>query len=334
MSKCMGEYRSATGKELRKSPKGMIAGLLAAVIAIGAAVGCRQILNGMEILETESSDEQELEVPELASEPEPEEDLMEYRDALYPIEGIRHGALTVVNNDFPTVDIETGLVSVFDNRNEYLGVRDMQVYLLEDAMKAVNQMAAAFFEATGHNDLIVRNGYITYEEQRRLYEADLQRTGGNSSELYAIPGGSEFESGYAFELALKTGDFTGEEDYEWVLEHCAEYGLIQRYPEEKSDITGISGNPWIFRYVGMPHSWYMYKNNLCMEEYAELLEMYPKEEEHFLLGDTRGRGFEVYYIPIDPNTRETLVNIPVPTEYEYTVSGNNKHGFFVTVSLE
>lgn len=334
MSERMGEYRSATGKELRKSPKGLIAGVLAAAIAITAALGCRQILNGMETLELESSEESELEVPELNSDTEIEEDLMEYRDALYPIEGIRHGALTLVNNDFPTMDIENGLVSVFENRNEYLGVRDMQVYLLEDAMKAVNQLAAGFYEATGHSDLLVRSGYITYEEQRKLYEADLQRTGGNSSELYAIPGGSEFESGYAFELALTSGDFTGEEDYEWVRKHCAEYGLIQRYPEEKSDITGISGNPWVFRYVGMPHSWYMYKNDLCMEEYADLLEMYPKEEEHFLLTDTRGRGFEVYYFPIDPSTRETMVKVPVPTDFDYTVSGNNKHGFFVTVSLE
>ena len=35
------------------------------------------------------------------------------------------------------------------------------------------------------------------------------------------------------------------------MEHCWEYGFILRYPEEKSDLTGIIYEPWHYRYVGV-----------------------------------------------------------------------------------
>ena len=57
--------------------------------------------------------------------------------------------------------------------------------------------------------------------------------------------------------------------WSWLKEHCAEYGFIWRYSEEKSDITGISNEPWHFRYVGVEAATYIMENNLCLEEYME-----------------------------------------------------------------
>ena len=60
-----------------------------------------------------------------------------------------------------------------------------------------------------------------------------------------------------------------------MLAHCAEYGFIRRYPPDKVEITGISHEPWHFRYVGVDAAMYIMQNNLCLEEY--LYEFYGVE---------------------------------------------------------
>ena len=84
-------------------------------------------------------------------------------------------------------------------------------------------------------------------------------------------------TGLAVDFALyledsgATADFTGTGDYAWLVEHAWEYGFIRRYPENKRDVTGIAYEAWHFRYVGVPHAWYMQENGLCLEEYLQLL---------------------------------------------------------------
>lgn len=338
MKKIMAQYRSS-GRELRKSPKGLIAGILVAAMAISGAFGIRIVLDNMESLVPEPVSEVEIDVPE--SEPDSFEDpnAMQYGLTGFAVEKIRHGPLSIINNDFPTVDIEEGIVSVFEQKNDYLTVRDLDVRLMDEAMLALNQMSAAFYEATGHADLLIKNGYITSDEQKAVYEADLQMMGGSTK--VPIPGGNEFESGYTFELSLFTNgffqDFTDEGDYEWIMRHCAEYGFVQRYPENKSSITKVEDQPWVFRYVGTPHAWYMYKNDLCLEEYIALLEQHPQDGEHYMVFDQYGRNYEVYYVSIDPSEMTGDVQdvyIQTPMDYSFSVSGNNKHGFFVTVEME
>lgn len=332
----MAEYRS-TGRELRKSPKGVIAGLFLIALAAGGAFFGKDVFEHMVSLEADDSEEIEIEVPAVEEESS-EAEAIDYMTVIHPKSEIRRGPLMIVNNDFPTEDATEGIVSVFEKKTPCLTTRDMQVFLLEETTEALNEMADAFYVETGHKDLLVLEGYITKDAQKRLYEADLQRTGSGTSELYAMPGCSEFESGYSFELSLFVNgvfqDFTGEGDYEWILKHCAEYGFIQRYPEDKYEYTHVKDRPWIFRYVGSPHAWYMYKNKLCLEEYTDLLEMSPYEGEHGIINDQLGREYEVYYVSVDPDDPAAEVEVPVPIGYQYTISGNNKHGFYITVILD
>ena len=37
---------------------------------------------------------------------------------------------------------------------------------------------------------------------------------------------------------------------QWLIAHSWEYGFVLRYPNGKSDVTGISYEPWHYRYVG------------------------------------------------------------------------------------
>ena len=60
--------------------------------------------------------------------------------------------------------------------------------------------------------------------------------------------------------------------YKWMVEHCAEYGFIVRYPNGKSDVTGIIYEPWHFRYVGVEAATYIMENDLTLEEFLALYE--------------------------------------------------------------
>ncbi len=78
----------------------------------------------------------------------------------------------------------------------------------------------------------------------------------------------------------------------------------------------------------------MYKNHLCLEEYQDLLESYPADGKLLQYTDQLGRGYGIYYVSIDPETTEETVSVPLPIGYQYSLSGNNKHGFYVTVVMD
>lgn len=58
--------------------------------------------------------------------------------------------------------------------------------------------------------------------------------------------------------------------YEWLDKNACKYGFIKRYPEDKTQITGINKEPWHYRYVGKKAAGIMKKENLCLEEYLEI----------------------------------------------------------------
>ena len=60
-----------------------------------------------------------------------------------------------------------------------------------------------------------------------------------------------------------------EKVYPWLDENAYKYGFVKRYPEDKTDITGISNEPWHYRYVGTTVAKIMKEENLCLEEYLE-----------------------------------------------------------------
>lgn len=326
----MADYRS-TGKELRKSPKGLIAGLIAVVLAAGGYYGIHRVRSGMQSLRRDAPDSvEQVEI----SIPEPETtkpaEHPDYTTVEIPVTEIRHGALILVNETFLAEDYDENIVRAYDKRNGYLTVRDLDVQLRSDAMEAVNQLAAGFYKAKEHSDLLLFNGYRTKDQQKKLYEKDAENN--------PLPGCSEYQTGYTFDFCIANGagfkDFDGEGDYAWIAEHCAEYGFVRRFPPGKELLTQTAGSSaWAFRYVGLPHSMFMAQNNMCLEEYLDLVEEYPFDGTHLFEKDAVGRQYEIYYVSVDPNDTSETVSLPVPRTLRYTVSGNNKHGFIVTVEM-
>ena len=127
------------------------------------------------------------------------------------------------------------------------------------------------------------SGYRSYADQNYLYQRKISQ--GYSEDvaktIVAYPGTSEHQTGLSCDITdyyreTKDSSLAATETYQWLCEHCAEYGFVVRYPEDKSgsadSITGIIYEPWHFRYVGQEAAEYMMDNNLCLEEFLALYE--------------------------------------------------------------
>ncbi len=94
--------------------------------------------------------------------------------------------------------------------------------------------------------------------------------------IIAVPGTSEHELGLALDLVDNSywGLDEAQENtpaQKWLMEHCWDYGFILRYPNEKSEKTGIIYEPWHYRYVGIDISLALKESGMCLEEYIESL---------------------------------------------------------------
>lgn len=128
----------------------------------------------------------------------------------------------------------------------------------------------------------VCSAYRSIERQQQLFDEDVNaliRLGYTYSQAYEEvsketmpPGYSEHATGLAFDIVSHDYQILDEKqsnttENKWLLQHCAEYGFILRYPKEKEDITKINYEPWHFRYVGIDAAKYIMENQLTLEEY-------------------------------------------------------------------
>lgn len=124
---------------------------------------------------------------------------------------------------------------------------------------------------------IVRSGYRTRQEQEEIYDDRMQgyqadglskEEAKTETELWvAIPGTSEHELGLAVDINADRIHSEGVEVYAWLKDHAHLYGFINRYPSDKTDITGVANEPWHYRYVGTEAAAEIYESGVCLEEY-------------------------------------------------------------------
>lgn len=87
----------------------------------------------------------------------------------------------------------------------------------------------------------------------------------------ALPGTSEHQTGLAVDITSADPSIQAPDVvWRWLRKNSYKYGFIKRYPEDKTDITGISNEPWHFRYVGRKAAEEIHKRGICLEEYLEL----------------------------------------------------------------
>ncbi len=178
--------------------------------------------------------------------------------------------LTLVNpwNPLPE-DWTTDLVTLSDGRR--VDSRCYEAYVeMIDACKAA-----------GYSPYLC-SAYRTQETQQELYDNKVQRliSSGMGEEeakteaakAVAIPGTSEHQLGLAVDIVdANMQELTAaQEDTEtqkWLMANSWRYGFIHRYPNGKTDITGIIYEPWHYRYVGKDAAQDIFNRNITLEEY-------------------------------------------------------------------
>jgi LAS superfamily LD-carboxypeptidase LdcB len=96
-----------------------------------------------------------------------------------------------------------------------------------------------------------------------------------ASSYSAAPGTGDHLTGFSCDmhnLSSTSVKFENEEAYAWLLENAHKFGFILRYPKGKEKITGMSFEPYHWRFVGQYHAAVMRENGLCLEEYAAMRE--------------------------------------------------------------
>ena len=122
------------------------------------------------------------------------------------------------------------------------------------------------------------SGYVSRELQETLYNKKVEEftaqgvTEAAAEKLAAeviLPAGcSEDNAGLSVSIGIQLDSFSQQPVYEWLKEHAAEYGFIERYTAEKKQITEVTARPWYWRYVGVDAATQMKEAGLCLEEYA------------------------------------------------------------------
>lgn len=131
-------------------------------------------------------------------------------------------------------------------------------------------------------NLQIVSAYRSDEKQTTLYNQqvkteqkkglDLDSAKEEAKKTVAKPGTSEHQIGLAVDFNNLTDKFTDTKEYEWLHAHSHEYGFIQRYSRDKSDITGVINEPWHYRFVGKDNAKAIEDSGLCMEEYVNNIE--------------------------------------------------------------
>lgn len=128
-------------------------------------------------------------------------------------------------------------------------------------------------------ELKITSAYVSYDEQDTLYNEKLDeflanpdytevRAQAATQKLVAPAGCSEAQTGLLIGF-----DVSDKRTVSFLERKCVDYGFILRYPQDKEDTTKMTYNNSLYRYVGTDNAKKMRSYGMCLEEYADYLEI-------------------------------------------------------------
>lgn len=254
-----------------------------------------------------------------------------YSAFMYDSAKSSEGPLVLVNKShkfiFPSSAAHMSDIRNSRNKNadgSYSYSCDYDKMLDSEALREFNSMMDAFYAETKNGYALVTAAYRTAEEQDAL---ELETKGGYSDHHTGCLVAIKF---YLDSIMYDSRDSKFSDAYSWLSSHAADYGFVVRYPDSKASATGVSNYSYAYRYVGRAHAAYMTQNNLCLEEYVELLKSHPYNGSHLAVTDSAGTQYEIYSIPASAGAQ---TSIHILDGKSYTISGDNDGGFIVAAKL-
>ena len=237
------------------------------------------------------------------------------------------GSLVLINHDHSyEIPNKNDFVNLAREKTESYKVFGEDMLLSAKVIAPLNNMMDAFCAETGRDNITVRSAFRDYAKQQEIVNEYIALVGMNEATRWAaLPGHSEHHAGLAVDLGVyadgEVGVFINTGVNSWFVQNSWKYGFILRFPTDKSDITKTAYEPWHYRYVGVPHAYIMHLNDQCFEEYIESIAEFTWAEP--LNVEYEDDLYSIYF------TRS--VDIDIPFDCEFEISGNNIDGFIVTI---
>ena len=231
---------------------------------------------------------------------------------------ITQGPLVLINHDHEVDDraVTEDLLTLSKHPKLLKGFT-----ISDDSIQVARDMLASFqvmVDDAKKDDVthfVINSSYRSKAVQAELYET-------KGADIALPAGASEHNLGLSMDIGSSLGLMENAEEGKWLAKNAAKYGFILRYPEDKTDITGIQYEAWHFRYVGLPHSLIMQQHDWVLEEYIDYLKTHDRLTE-----TVDGVRYTVFYQDV-AETGNT--DIQLPLKRSYTISGDNDNGVIVT----
>ena len=176
-------------------------------------------------------------------------------------------ALTLINKNYPLdKNYSPNTARVIEDTSVTADIRVAEAYRL-------------MYNAALTEDVVLTpySGYCSYQRQKTIYDNKVQAfvlqgltedEAKLSAEKRVEPAGcSENGAGLAVDVISASAGFSSTNEYKWLVANAHNYGFVLRYPEDKTEITGMIYQPWHWRYVGIEVATEMKEQNLCLEEF-------------------------------------------------------------------
>lgn len=143
--------------------------------------------------------------------------------------------------------------------------------MMDDCRAAgLSPLICSSYRSWEKQESLFRNQTASYTAQGYSKE-DAQK---EARKAVAVPGTSEHQLGLAADIVDASHQLldSSQEDtkvQKWLMKNSWKYGFILRYPNDKSELTGIIYEPWHYRYVGKEAAKEIYDRQICLEEYLE-----------------------------------------------------------------
>ena len=210
--------------------------------------------------------------PNAVDQPEPTVDI-------WPQIDITLRQYTMVNNDNKLSSaFEPDVVACSKKSN--IMFDSSAIAYLEDMLQAMDDAGIKYYLASGYRSYSFQSQLFNSKATQFAMELGIstdfndpeyQQAVEKAKTVTAYPGSSEHQLGLCVDIYDKSRskvyyDEMDKEVFDWLEEHCAEYGFIRRYPTKKLLLTGWD-EPWHFRYVGVEAAKFIMENDICYEEF-------------------------------------------------------------------
>ncbi len=198
--------------------------------------------------------------------------------------------LRIINRDNPITQQEadgiTGLVQLTDP--DYVLDNRKDLFILSHVKEALEKLLKAADVYDASLNMHIASAHRTFDAQKQSFDYWVNRRVVEENMTYAqayeytagrvaIPGCSEHHNGLTLDVIgygyMLDESSKGAPYALWLKDNSYKYGFNIRYEEGKQQYTQITlYEPWHIRYVGLPTAYYLYKEDLCMEQfYMKLL---------------------------------------------------------------